>query len=233
MVLHNAIGAIFIGSLLSTTLYGVSCAQIYYYFGHHKKDPWYLKLLVLAVWASNAAHQCLISHTTYTYAITNYGNVAMVNALIPTLLIQFLFTAFTALMTQIFFAFHVWQKSDKNRILTGIMLAIALTGFVTTVVYAVQGLQVKTFEQLNAYKYLIWIANIFSAIPNLYITGAACHLTPWKKSTDSDAFIINAVVFFLETGLPFTVFSIIMMVMGIALRDSMVYVSFLFILSRR
>ncbi|TFK50683.1 hypothetical protein OE88DRAFT_1736171 [Heliocybe sulcata] len=250
MVLHNAIGAIFIGSVISTTLYGVSWAQVYYYFGHYKKDPWYLRLLVLAIWAANTVHQALISHTSryphgglneyesdvvsaYTYAITNYGNEMMLDALVRSLLVQFMFTAFTALMAQSFFIYHVWQKNPKNNVLSAAMLAMVLAGFGTTIVYAAQGLEMETFQQLYAYRHLILAANIFSAIPNLYITGASCWMTRFQRGADSDPFVINSVVLALETGLPFTTFSILMMIMGIALRNSMVYVSFLFILTRR
>ncbi|KAH9929457.1 uncharacterized protein B0H18DRAFT_1117486 [Fomitopsis serialis] len=73
--LDNILGAQFIGIILSTILYGVTCLQAYLYYTQYSKgDSLRLKLFVALVVALDTLHVALISTAYYYYTVTNFGD---------------------------------------------------------------------------------------------------------------------------------------------------------------
>ncbi|KAJ4501151.1 hypothetical protein C8R41DRAFT_862795 [Lentinula lateritia] len=85
--LHNTMGALLIGVLISCALWGISTAQTYIYFSvwrslrpriiaetHQRRFiimiPFDSSLCVL-----DTAHQIMLSHSIYIYLVSNFGNV--------------------------------------------------------------------------------------------------------------------------------------------------------------
>jgi hypothetical protein len=122
-------GAMFVGVVVAAILYGVSCVQALLYYTKYANDLWYIKLLVAAVLVFDTIHQALISHTLYSYVISNFGDPQELGNLIWSLLIEVLFNGFTALLVQSFFTLRVWRLSDKNILLTGSVLTLVLGEF--------------------------------------------------------------------------------------------------------
>lgn len=54
----------------------------------YPKDEWYLKSLVVLVWALDTTHQGMITHTVYTYLITEYANPLALGSIVPTLIVS-------------------------------------------------------------------------------------------------------------------------------------------------
>ncbi|EPS96190.1 hypothetical protein FOMPIDRAFT_115943 [Fomitopsis schrenkii] len=78
ITLDNLLGAVFIGIILSTVLYGVTCLQTYLYYTEYcKKDSLRLKVyvaFVVSVCTIDSLHVALLATTYYYYTVTNYGN---------------------------------------------------------------------------------------------------------------------------------------------------------------
>ena len=71
------------------SLWGVGCVQLYWYYNTYNKDDWMLKSLVLTVWSLDTVHQGMITHTLYTYLITEYANPVMLGVIVPSLIVSF------------------------------------------------------------------------------------------------------------------------------------------------
>ncbi|KAL0565271.1 hypothetical protein V5O48_016757 [Marasmius crinis-equi] len=128
-------GAMLIGVLIATMLYGVSIVQTYIYFcikspeiPREREDSWFLKTLVAAVFLCDTVHQILISHTSahaflsltafahftsrasvYTYVITEYGKPTTLNEAVWSLLAEVLFNGLSGFLAQSFYALRVWR----------------------------------------------------------------------------------------------------------------------------
>ncbi|KAF4610712.1 hypothetical protein D9613_007296 [Agrocybe pediades] len=86
-VLHNTFGAAFVGLVVASLLHGVSIVQAWYYFTH-QKDPWGLKSIVAAVMFFDTIHEILISHTVYTYVVTDWGNADELDKIVWSLIVS-------------------------------------------------------------------------------------------------------------------------------------------------
>ena len=51
-------------------------------------DSWAIKSLVLLVWALDSTHQGQITHTIYTYLVTEYGNPEQLGKIVPSLIVS-------------------------------------------------------------------------------------------------------------------------------------------------
>lgn len=83
--------------------------QVYYYFNRYKEDSAWIKLLVFLVWGLDTLHQGLITHTAYTYLVTEYGNLLFLGTIVKSLLIEVIVSGLVVLFVQSFFVLRVWK----------------------------------------------------------------------------------------------------------------------------
>ena len=102
-------GALFVGVVLSTGLWGAGCVQLYYYAERFPRDDWYLKLLVAAVWALDTAHQALITHASYTYLVTHYADPAYLLHITKSLWAMVLLSGLICCLVQCFLVWRIWR----------------------------------------------------------------------------------------------------------------------------
>ncbi|KAI9440972.1 hypothetical protein H4582DRAFT_2097673 [Lactarius indigo] len=73
--MHNTLGALFIGAILSSILYGVTWLQVYsYYSSHCSRDRWPLKCFVAFLMLVDSANLVFVVYTTYHIGVTNFGD---------------------------------------------------------------------------------------------------------------------------------------------------------------
>ncbi|KAF9064390.1 hypothetical protein BDP27DRAFT_1425862 [Rhodocollybia butyracea] len=73
--LHNTMGALLIGVLISAVLWGILVVQTYIYFAtFFNQDTVQLKSFVFFVFILDTAHQAMLCHLIYVYLVSNYGN---------------------------------------------------------------------------------------------------------------------------------------------------------------
>ncbi|EAU84305.2 hypothetical protein CC1G_01301 [Coprinopsis cinerea okayama7 len=187
LVVDNTMGASMIGVICASVLYGVSCVQTWYYFNHYRKDVWYIKSLVGAVWMFDTIHQILISHTVYYYVITNYNNPSILNRLVWSILLEVLFNGFIGLLVQGFLTLRVWKLSDENIPLTVVISLLVLAEFACSAAFTVESLKLRTWEDLGSLKGLSISVNIIGVVADVVIAGALFYFlqrsrTGFKKS---------------------------------------------------
>ncbi|KAI9432028.1 hypothetical protein H4582DRAFT_1821658 [Lactarius indigo] len=73
--MHNTLGALFIGTVLSSIVYGVTWLQVYsYYDSHCSRDRWPLKSFVRAPMLMDTVNLVFCIYTTYQFGVTNFGD---------------------------------------------------------------------------------------------------------------------------------------------------------------
>ncbi|EMD41094.1 hypothetical protein CERSUDRAFT_91852 [Gelatoporia subvermispora B] len=232
--LDDTMGVTFVGVLMAAVLYGVSCVQIFYYFVRFPTDWWHLKLLVSAVWVFDTIHQALISHTVYTYVITNFGNAEELGSLVWSLIIEVLFNGFTALLVQSFFVLRIWKLSERNLWLTTPTLLLVIGEFGAVLVYVIEAMQLETFEQLAGLKPLSMTVNALAAAGDVLIAAILCTMlhrsrTGFKRS---DTLINKLILFTINTGFLTSVCAVLSLITIVALPNTFIYICFYFTLGR-
>ncbi|KAF9647046.1 hypothetical protein BDM02DRAFT_2821025 [Thelephora ganbajun] len=233
--LDNTLGAALIGVIVSAALYGVSCAQVFYYFQHYsKKDGRGTKAVVVAALISDTIHQALISHTIYTYLVTNYYKPQKLNDLVWSLVVEVLFNGITALLVQSFYAVRVWKFSQRNLLITVILAVFIVAEFVSVVVYVAKGIHFRTFTELHTLKPLSMTVNVLAVVGDVLITVVFCILLSRARSSvqRSNTMITLLIAFSVQTGMLTSLCAVASLVTIIASPNTFIYICFYFLLGR-
>ncbi|KAI9440935.1 hypothetical protein H4582DRAFT_2097660 [Lactarius indigo] len=71
----NTLGALFIGTVLSSIIYGVTWLQVYSYFNSHSsQDRWPLKSFVTFMTLVDTVNLVFCIYMTYRFGVTNFGD---------------------------------------------------------------------------------------------------------------------------------------------------------------
>ncbi|KIM76349.1 hypothetical protein PILCRDRAFT_826333 [Piloderma croceum F 1598] len=232
--LDNTMGVTLIGVIFAAALWGVSCVQVWFYFNNYPKDAWYIKLLVAAVLASDTTHQALISHTIYSYLITNFGNVVELGNIVWSLQVQVIFNALTAVMVQSFLTFRVWRLSNGSYILTSLVVPLVVGEFVTILYYFVKGSQLQTYAQLAALRSLSMAVNALAAAGDVLIAFVLCLMLQKSRTgfRRSDTMIKKLIIFTMNTGLLTSICAVASLISIVSAPNTIIYIAFYFNLGR-
>ncbi|KAL5512645.1 hypothetical protein ACEPAG_2911 [Sanghuangporus baumii] len=232
--LDNTLGVLYLGVTLAMALWGASCVQTYYYFNHYPDDALWLKALVAVVWTLDTVHQGLITHCVYKYLITEYGNLAFLDTIVETLLVEIYFEALVVLLVQAFFILRVWRLSEKNIPLAVILVALALSSFALSLVFTIKGQQLKTFTRLKEIYALNRSINVINAVTDVTVAAVLIYLlnksrTGFRRSNH----IINHLIFYsLNTGLLTSIDAIGSLVGNVVWGNTFIYIFFFVNISR-
>ncbi|KAL4242555.1 hypothetical protein ABKN59_011425, partial [Abortiporus biennis] len=72
--LDDTMGAAFIGMVICSIMYGVTCVQTYTYYSRYKSDSRTMRVLVFILWLLDTLQLILVAHMVYYYVVTNYFN---------------------------------------------------------------------------------------------------------------------------------------------------------------
>ncbi|KAI9460439.1 hypothetical protein HD554DRAFT_1587456 [Boletus coccyginus] len=232
--LDNTFGAFLIGVVVSAILYGFTCIQTWLYYIRYPSDPWHIKLLVVGVFVSDTLHQALITHTVYTYLVTDFGVFAALGDIVWSLIVEVLFNGITALLVQSFLAMRVYRLSNESWLATGLVMILVIGEFVLVVVYAIQALPFKTFVQLTSLKTLSMSVNAVAAAGDVLIAVLLCALLQRSRTgfRRSDSLINKLIVFSINTGLLTSLCAIASLVSIVAWPNTFIYIAFYFCLGR-
>ncbi|KAJ7751734.1 hypothetical protein B0H14DRAFT_2981069 [Mycena olivaceomarginata] len=125
--LDSVLGAAFIGILVSTAVYGITCLQGYIYYTENSSgDKQYLKTFPSLL---DTFHVILLGIFYYYYSVTNFGDYIELQAISNCKgKAQVVVEDIIALMVQFFFAYRIYQLS-KNWIIPAIICILSIGQF--------------------------------------------------------------------------------------------------------
>ncbi|KAJ3513803.1 hypothetical protein NLJ89_g2747 [Agrocybe chaxingu] len=231
--LDNTLGAALIGVVVSGILYGVSVVQVWYYYGH-QNDSWPIKSLVGAVIMFDTIHQALITHTVYTYTVTNWGNPTELQRIVRSMLVEVLFNGFTAFLVQSFLTMRVWRLSNRKLLLTSVVLILVFGEFACVIAFTALSLQLETYEQLKKLKGLSILVNALAAAGDVLIAGILCTLLHLSRTGfhRSDTMINKLILFAVNTGVLTSLCAIASLISIVVVGDTFLYIAFFFCIGR-
>ncbi|KAJ8588786.1 hypothetical protein M405DRAFT_819205 [Rhizopogon salebrosus TDB-379] len=229
--LDDTYGALLLGVIVSAMLYGVTCAQTWYYFNHYPSDPWYIKISVGLILVSDSANQALVTHTVYTYLVTDFG---LTGNIIWSLPIEVLFNAFTAFIVQCFFTIRIYTLSHKSIIPTACVLSLVISEFVVIIVYVAKAVKLTSIVEISEIKLLSISVNVLAASGDVLITVILCTLFQQARTgfRASDTMINKLIMFSISTGLLTSICAVMCLICIIVWPGAFYYVAFFFCLGR-
>ncbi|KAI9574511.1 hypothetical protein HD554DRAFT_2165994 [Boletus coccyginus] len=251
LVLDDTFGALFVGVIVAATLYGVTCVQTWFYYTHYPSDPWYIKLLVFSILVSDTGHQALITHTIYTYLVTDFGVYEALGKIVWSLIvgdfpfpiviftryiiqIEIFFNAFTTLVVQCFLTMRIYMLSNKNWIATGSAIIFIIAQLFVIFAYAAKAVHFETFQQLSTLKALSVSVNATSSAGDLLIALILCYLLQKSRTgfRKSDMTINKLIVFSINTGLLTSICALASLFCTVVWPTKFIYIAFYFNLGR-
>lgn len=234
IALDNTMGVLFVGVLLGMSLWGAGCVQVYYYYNRYSKDELWMKCLVFLVWALDTTHQGMITHTAYTYLVTEYGNLSFLAIIVPTLLYEVIISALICILVQSFFVLRIWKLSHKNIYITVILMSLVIAEFLSCAIYTEKALKLKTYQNLTKIVNLSRTINVLSAASDVAIAMALIWLLQHSRTgfRRSDNMINRLILFSLNTGLLTSLDAIMSLVTITVFPNTFIYIMFFVTISR-
>ncbi|KIK30863.1 hypothetical protein PISMIDRAFT_671018 [Pisolithus microcarpus 441] len=233
-VIDSTFGAYLIGVVISAVLYGVTCVQVWYYYVSYPTDPWHIKSLVFAVFASDTVHQALVTHSAYIYLVSDITNPAGLQDLVWSLIVEVLFNAITAFLVQCFLSMRVYRLSNKSIPVTVIVMSSVIAEFVLSITYVAKALPIQTFAGLLELKGISSAVNATTAASDVLIAGCLCFLLQKSRTgfRRSDTMINKLMLFSLNTGLLTGIFAVASLISISVWPDAFIYIAFYFCVGR-
>jgi len=226
-------GAILIGLIVGSILFGVSTLQTHLYFQKFPNDSFWIKRLVMLIWFVDALHVVLCTHTIYHYLVTNYNNPPALRTTVWSLALQTDCNGLVGMLVELFFARRVYKLSG-NVILTLIICILSFIHFSLGVYFTVMCLLFQEFSKLPS---LIWVTTLglgSAAIADLLIAGSMVFFLKRARTgiPRTDSIISTLMVYAINTGLATSVVAVICVLCFAFMPVNFIWLSFFWILGK-
>ncbi|KAF8138662.1 hypothetical protein EV363DRAFT_539039 [Boletus edulis] len=232
--LDSTMGAVLVGVVIASILYGCTCLQTWYYFTHYPSDRWYIKLVVLATFFSDTGHEALIVHFIYTYLVTNFGNWDELHNVVISLVIEVFFNGFTALLVQCFLAMRVYTLSNKNVFALGAVMILVLLEWILILIFSIKAIPLRTYTQFATINSISMSINAAAAAGDILITIFLCYLLQKSRTgfSKSDWTINKLIMFSINTGLLTSVCALCSLICISIWPHALIYIAFYYNIGR-
>ncbi|KAE9400690.1 hypothetical protein BT96DRAFT_975198 [Gymnopus androsaceus JB14] len=235
--LDNQLGAAFIGIIISTAIYGITCLQVYHYYTKHcERDGVGFKIFVGLLLVLDSLHVALLAIYYYFYTVTNFGNVLLLQDPTWSLFIEIIVGDFMTLLVQMFFAFRIYHLTEQKLLIPIIICILGLAHIAVAIVF------ITTEFHSTGAKFIGSPAEE-SQIPAFVAISIACdtiitasmiyylrrNRSPFQKTNRAINLLIAYV---LNTCLLTTLCTLVCLILSVLFPDELWFLMFYFILVR-
>ncbi|TDL15202.1 hypothetical protein BD410DRAFT_845408 [Rickenella mellea] len=227
------LGALEIGVLISSVLFGVTSVQVYMYWHQRFNDRLAIQALVAAIWIFETVHTVFLWIYLYRLTVTFYGVPAVFAESSWELNMSGFFDGIINCSVQAFFAYRVLAIS-RNWTVPIISWSGSLLQMTGT--FAITALGFTTNIESFAAKYS-WIVRgtlVTDAIVDTINTVALCYYLSRGRTGfhATDRIVDTIILWTIETGLTTTVAALLMLVFDISLSKTAMWISVSFFVAK-
>ncbi|KAH9834525.1 uncharacterized protein C8Q71DRAFT_145752 [Rhodofomes roseus] len=233
--LDGLLGATFIGIILSTIIYGVTCMQVYsYYTQHSRRDGRGIKIYVAIQMALDSLHVALLVTTYYYYTVTHFGDYVRLQADTWSLSVQSTVGGALSSMAQLFFAYRLYKFNNKNLWLPITICSFSIAQLGCSFAYTVVGYNNHYFDSSPKATAYVAAALVADIVCDSMIAASTIYILHMGRTGFSKTNrVINLLIAYaLNTCLLTTVFTAICLIIWYTSTDTLIYSIFYFILVR-
>ncbi|KAJ7445909.1 hypothetical protein FB451DRAFT_1568017 [Mycena latifolia] len=145
--LGSLLGPWFIGIVLSSIVFGVTCLQVYlYYTKFCSRDPVFMKLFVAVLMVLDIVHLVFITASYYVTSVTNFGDYLAISAAPWTLQAQIGVGVLLSTLVQMFYASRIWALSNKSLYMPLTIAVCSLAQLSLAIVYMDVTFKTATYQ---------------------------------------------------------------------------------------
>ncbi|KAJ7266399.1 hypothetical protein B0H12DRAFT_1321017 [Mycena haematopus] len=243
----TTLGALCVSYVLAWGLFGVMSMQSFSYFQKFVKDTLWLKTLVAGLWMLDTLQLVLIGHVLYYWVITNYANPAVLAVSVWSFNIGILVTNTIVLIVELFLARRVFIRrppslsmdfffsdtvvlpvSNRNYLLTGIIVLLSFTYFGFEMAVQVRTFQLKKLELFFEFQWIASVGLACASAADLIIAVSLSYYL-WKSRTGikkTDSIVNMLILYAMNTGLLTGICVLIDMICFLTMPSNLVHIAF-------
>ncbi|KAI0359979.1 hypothetical protein OH77DRAFT_1517545 [Trametes cingulata] len=226
------LGMTLVGLAVTASLFGVSTAQMVWYYKHYPHDRRFLKMLVALVWSFDAFHLVLYSATMWIYLVFKQVEAG------PTLLpwesnVQLLCNACAIVTIQAFYAYRIWTLS-QNRYLAALLVTFVLGDFGLAFALFVKSIMTDTVQDYIGLSNFDIALSSFTAFTDVLLSGTLVVLLAMSRtgSAGANRLINKLVLYTINTGLLTSLCAVLSLIAVALLPTTSIYVMFYYVGTR-
>jgi len=230
----NTLGASFVGVVLSSMLYGVTCLQVYSYYSQNCKDDRpFLKYFVITLLTFESLQMAFLIHGHYILAVTNFGDLAA-DLVIPWSLEAQSFTGiFISSAIQQLYAWRIYKLSMGKTYIPSLIVVLSLAELAFGIVFFVNTSRRPSYQEVTTQVPIAVASLSLQVACDLTITITMVYYlltrTTMKRTI---AATTTLALYFITSGALTLVLSIANLIVFIRFSDTLIYTPFYFVLVR-
>ncbi|KAI9435952.1 hypothetical protein H4582DRAFT_491888 [Lactarius indigo] len=235
VAVDNVHGALFIATVLSSIIYGVTWLQVYsYYDSHCSRDRWPLKSFVAFLMLVDSANLVFVIYTTYHLVITNFGDYQIAEFTSWSLAAVVTSTVVLEGSVQNFYAYRIYCLGWRSLYLPSAISIVSLTELVIGIVYSTQIMTHKHESELGAIQWFFIVTLCLKVLCDVLITvGMVYTLLSNRTRVRRTNNALNLLaIYTINCGILHLVFAISCVILFTRLQYTLIWTPSLFIMVR-
>ncbi|KAH8989085.1 hypothetical protein EDB92DRAFT_1947633 [Lactarius akahatsu] len=249
--IRNSFGAAFVGLLVSTTLLGLTFAQICIYFwylvlrvvsesskltrprNYRNRDPKALQFFVAFVTFIDVLHTIMCAYAIYWYLIVNFGNPEDLQYGMWAMNLQIVLSTVILISVQLYYARRVYILSQSLICPIVIVVSVAITGFFANFFLAKQ-IALKRFSDFHASTWMSYVALSSATVGDTLVATSMCWSLYRRRTgfAKTDSVIMTSMAYSVNSGLLTGLLSLASTISIVVSPSSMIWLAFIWAMSK-
>ncbi|KAI0653876.1 hypothetical protein C8Q70DRAFT_550990 [Cubamyces menziesii] len=211
-----------IGFTLSTTLYGITILQTYFYYRQYGvRDGWPTKLLIAVLLLIDTLTTIFLTHAMYTYVVLDFGAPSKTDLITWSFASENFLGIVSAVLYQCYFARRLWIFSRHNKTLVALILFFTVVNAGSGMALTVRAYTLDTWASLATVpsRALLGLFSGSCSVCDALITAGLCYFLQAGRTgiKGTDTLIDRLIIYAIERGLLTTICQIMHMILTVAL----------------
>ncbi|EMD32467.1 hypothetical protein CERSUDRAFT_118804 [Gelatoporia subvermispora B] len=228
--LNGTLGSIQLATMLTSTLYGITVLQTYVYSRRSSGDALYIKLAIYALWLLDTLHQAFIFHVSYTYTVTDFGEVLALTHETWSVEGIVIVSNIMYLGIRSIFCQRIWRLSNKNLWIVSLIMICSLGDFGALLAFEIKQktelhLQFLLLRRLSS---AFYAAVTFTIVADLLIAISQTILL-WKLRTRvlrTDSIVRTLILYSINTGIITAICALLLCITWAAIPTNLTFIIF-------
>jgi len=225
---HDLIGPLFIAFIISSALFGVTCAQACLYFRRYTQDSTRLKSIVITLLFLESCNIAFVTYGMFVYTIIDRGDINCLTGILWSMLFQVVPANLVVTLVQYVWIIRIWtvSRSPRRTQITAAMLSSVLIEAVISIAWVVAAHTSTHWGQVQGVMWASVASFILRTFNDIVLTTLLCyHLQRSKNGLqETDSMIQTMIGYGLRAGVLNCMGSISLMVLVVTLPTKPYYV---------
>jgi len=231
----STLGAGFIACLISTALYGVTCAQTFTFYQNYPHERRIVKWAVALLWTLDTGHVMLVAHAFYWFLVSHFLDPLIITQIPWSIWASGIFAPTSDAIVRCFFIYRIWILSKKKRWLAYPLVLLTIAVWADAIALAVKGFASLTFAHLQSMAWMLYLGLGLMTAGDFCFAVSLCYYLRKSKhggNKQTRSMVNILMIYAINTGLITSIFSLTSFITFAALPNTYVFLTMYFPLSK-